>query len=405
MTESLSKPSLIIFYQFDPWRSSIGGIQTFIRHFLKYAPDSFEIKFVGTGSLGEKLGKWQPREYDGVPVQYCPIVALENDDVRGLVPTTLRYTWALRQYKFNADFLHFYRIEPTIVTHRWKGHKTFFIQNDIEKQLNPKLSPNAILWQAFPQAYLKLEKLLIHQFDAIYSCNTNAAQFYQRRFPQLHDRINLLNNTVDTDVFFPVIDSQKDELRQALAQQLSLPIETQFILFAGRLHPQKDPLLLLRALAQIPDPKIHLLMAGEGELLEDILAEIKILQIESKVSLLGGVDQARLAELHRLSELFVLSSAYEGLPFAALEALASGIPVVTTDAGDTPKVLIPGSGLVCQERTPEAIANSLTHVLNHPAEFPRKTCIEAIATYTAKEVVNKVYEQMLTQWHRQGSAR
>jgi glycosyltransferase involved in cell wall biosynthesis len=398
------KPTLTIFYQFDPWQSSIGGIQTFIRHFLKYAPDSFTVRVVGTGRPETPLGRWQTRDYDSTAIEYCPILIVENDDIRGRIPTTVKYTAALRHYNFSSDFLHFYRIEPTIVTRRWTGNKMFFVQNDLEKQLDRKLSPNAILWQAFPQGYLWLEKQLMRQFDAIYSCNTNATEFYRRRFPTLSDRIYQLNNTVDTSLFRPIEPTLQEQVRQKLIQELDLEPGTQFILFAGRLHPQKDPSLLLQAFARLNRPQTHLLIVGDGELKAQVVAEIHGLNLEGQVSLLGPVDQLRLAELHRTSSVFVLTSAYEGLPFAALEALASGVPVVTTEAGDTPRVLIPGSGLVCQEREPEAIAAALRAVLDQPAAFPQTTCLEAISPYTARTVVSEVYQQMFDHWVRTKSA-
>jgi glycosyltransferase involved in cell wall biosynthesis len=55
--------------------------------------------------------------------------------------------------------------------------------------------------------------------------------------------------------------------------------------------------------------------------------------------MLGSVRQAELAELHRICNAFVLTSAYEGLPLVALEALACGTPVVTTRCGETPNLL------------------------------------------------------------------
>ena len=60
-----SKPTLSIFYQFDPWRSSIGGIQTFICSFLKYAPSEFEVRLIGTGGQNAKIGQWIEKEYAG----------------------------------------------------------------------------------------------------------------------------------------------------------------------------------------------------------------------------------------------------------------------------------------------------------------------------------------------------
>ena len=56
-----TKPILTIFYQFNPWRSSIGGIQTFICSFLKYAPLEFEVRLVGTGGKDSIIGIWQEK--------------------------------------------------------------------------------------------------------------------------------------------------------------------------------------------------------------------------------------------------------------------------------------------------------------------------------------------------------
>ncbi|MCM1984677.1 glycosyltransferase family 4 protein [Lyngbya confervoides] len=398
MNAGQSRPSLMIFYQFDPWRSSIGGIQTVIRNFLKYAPASFEVGMVGTGAPGDLLGQWQTRFYGTTPVQYCPIIALENDDVRGRIPTTLKYTAALRRYPMAADFFHFHRLEPSLVTRRWQGEKTWFVHNDVEKQLNPRLSPNAILWQMLPQAYLWLERWLVPQFDYLYSCNLSAAQFYRRRFPALAPRIHQIYNSVDTEIFYPLEGTQADQQRQALAQSLGLSSQTQFLLFAGRLHPQKDPLRLLQAMARLHRPQTHLLMAGEGELLAQVSDQIQILGLEAQVTLLGRVSQDRLAQLQRVSQIFVLSSAYEGLPIAALEALASGTPVVTTDAGDTPRLLTAACGRVCLDRSPEAIAQALQDVLDHSTTFSVAACLEAVQPYTARSVVAQVYQQMWDRW-------
>ncbi|MGL6340917.1 MAG: glycosyltransferase family 1 protein, partial [Waterburya sp.] len=90
-----NKPTLTIFYQFDPWHSSIGGIQTFVCSFLKYAPPEFEVRLVGTGDQKAVIGKWTDQEFAGRAVKFMPLIRVEDDDVRKLIPTTLRYTAAL----------------------------------------------------------------------------------------------------------------------------------------------------------------------------------------------------------------------------------------------------------------------------------------------------------------------
>ncbi|MGF1478656.1 MAG: glycosyltransferase [Cyanophyceae cyanobacterium] len=394
----MRKPVLTIFYQFNPWQSSIGGIQTFICAFLKHAPSEFEVRLVGTGSH-PPVGVWQEAEFAGRPLQFMPLIALEDDNVRQVIPTTLRYTAALFGRQLASDFMHFYRIEPTLATLNWSGHKTFFVLNDIQKQMNPSVSKDAILWQRFRAGYFTLEAMLIRQFEQIYSCHKQSAQFYQQRYPEIAEHVVFLPITVEDELFNPLSQPEREQKRQELAQQMTLPEATRFILFAGRLHPQKDPLLLVRAFAKLREPDVHLLIAGEGELADEIRAEVDRCGLTKHVTMLGPVRQERLAELYRLSSLFVVTSAYEGGPIVALEALACGTPVVTTDCGETPSFLTPDSGHVC-DSTPEAIAAALAQVLQHPQNYPPSACNRTIQPYRAQTVIRGVYAEMLRQWER-----
>jgi glycosyltransferase involved in cell wall biosynthesis len=398
--EIMSRPVLTIFYQFNPWQSSIGGIQTIIRSFIKYAPERFAIRLVGTGHPNAKLGVWQDAEFSGRKLEFMPIIGIENDDVRRLIPTTIEYAKALIGKNLSSDFMHFHRIEPSLLARNWSGEKTLFIHNDIQKQMDAGNNQNAILWKRFPAAYFALEKMAITQFEELYICNTESVNFYRQLYPQLAERFTYLKNTVDNEIFYPVSKQEKTTLRHQLAAELGLPEATRFILFAGRLHPQKDPLLLIRALATIANPNIHLLMAGNGELADAIRAEINTLGLSKRVTMLGGVAQTQLANLYRSSSVFVLSSVYEGLSVAGLEALSSGTPVVTTDCGETPKFLNERSGIVCQQRTATALGEALNRVITMPEAYPVEACIKTVAPYIAKNVVESIYDVMWQRWEQ-----
>ncbi len=87
------KPVLTIFYQFNPWQSSIGGIQTVIRSFLKYCPTDFDLRLVGTqNDSSHRLGEWQERELFGKPIRFMPVLTIKDDNIRQLIPTTIKYT-------------------------------------------------------------------------------------------------------------------------------------------------------------------------------------------------------------------------------------------------------------------------------------------------------------------------
>jgi glycosyltransferase involved in cell wall biosynthesis len=400
----MRKPILTIFYQFNPWYSSIGGIQTVIRTFIKYAPSEFEVRLVGTQSEpSQPLGVWRDTELAGKAIRFMSLFRLQNDNVRRWVPTTIKYTAALLGRYLASDFMHFHRLEPTLATLNWPGEKTLFIHNDIRKQIDSTGKKNAILWQRFPTTYLALERLLIGQFAQILSCNTESLQYYRQRYTRLGDRVSYIKNTVDNDIFYPSTSNQREQDRRRLAQKMGLAEDTRFILFAGRLHAQKDPTLLLAAFAALNDPKAHLLIAGDGDLRDEIKSQIASFGLSEQVTMLGPVAQAELAQLLRVCNAFVLTSAYEGLPVVVLEALASGIPVVTTQCGETPNLLSAKSGIVCQERTREAVANALNRVLRHPDDYPIEACIQAAEPYSARSVVSAVYSDMWQRWQQQNS--
>ncbi|MBR8835689.1 MAG: glycosyltransferase [Stigonema ocellatum SAG 48.90 = DSM 106950] len=397
----MHQPVLTIFYQFNPWNTTIGGIQTLINTFIKYAPREFKVRLVGTGNdKKQPLGRWQESEFAGREISFLPLFILQNDNVRSLIPTTIKYTAALVGRCLESDFMHFHRLEPTLAAFNWRGEKTLFIHNDIRTQMQAAGNKKAILWRRFPAAYFAMESLLIGQFSQILSCNTDSAEFYRQRYPHVKNRIAYIKNSFDNEIFYPLSEEKRKAKRREMASDLGLDEETRFILFAGRLHPQKDPILLLHAFAALNDPNVHLLIAGDGELAAEIRGEIGKLGLSGRVTMFGAITQKELAPLHRISNAFVLSSAYEGLPLVVLEALASGTPVITTRCGETPKLLAADSGIVCWERTPACIADALRKVLLHPDDYPIESCVQTAQPYAARTVVRDVYSDMLTRWEQ-----
>jgi glycosyltransferase involved in cell wall biosynthesis len=233
------KPILTIFYQFNPWQSTIGGIQTLIRYYIKYAPPEFDIRLVGTGvDRDGALGRWYDCELEGRSIQFMPLFNVRDDDVRKIVPTSVRYTLALRGKNLASDFMHFHRLEPTLMTRHWPGEKTLFIHNDIHQQIDsPSTDKNAILWRRFPKAYFALERHLLGQFQQILSCNSESIELYRRQYPDWAERIQLVRNIVDDREFYPLPPVERERQRRDYAVQKKLPPNTRFLLFAGRLHP------------------------------------------------------------------------------------------------------------------------------------------------------------------------
>jgi glycosyltransferase involved in cell wall biosynthesis len=110
------------------------------------------------------------------------------------------------------------------------------------------------------------------------------------------------------------------------------------ILFAcvARFAPQKNHALLLNAFAQGPasNPNAHLILVGEGGLQQELEAQAKTLNVTRQVHFLGL--RTDIPEVLGAADIFVLSSDWEGNPLSILEAMAAGLPIVSTAVGGVP---------------------------------------------------------------------
>jgi glycosyltransferase involved in cell wall biosynthesis len=138
------------------------------------------------------------------------------------------------------------------------------------------------------------------------------------------------------------------------------------VIATGRLSKQKDPLGLLRAfsLVQREAPDARLWLVGDGPLRGDVEALCDDLDLCRSVRIFG--ERGDVADLLEAADIFVLASAWEGLPLGLLEALAHGLPVVATEVGDVPQVVTAEMGMLTAVRQPEALASALTYLATHP---------------------------------------
>jgi glycosyltransferase involved in cell wall biosynthesis len=161
---------------------------------------------------------------------------------------------------------------------------------------------------------------------------------------------------------FEDIDSTIDVLGNAV----SLPDDTASgdgVLYVGRLAPKKGVRYLLEAVA---DVDVTLTIVGDGserEKLETIANETG-----ADVRFEGFVDPDEVAEYYKATEIFVLPSIEgEGMPNAVLEAMAWGLPVITTESGGLPTIIEHGqTGYLVPMRDPDALADAIETLHSDP---------------------------------------
>jgi glycosyltransferase involved in cell wall biosynthesis len=139
------------------------------------------------------------------------------------------------------------------------------------------------------------------------------------------------------------------------------------VVAAGRLKPQKNFPLLLRAFARLRQQRpARLLILGEGKQRQELEALARELRIADDVAL-PGYEPNPYAAFARAA-LFVLSSDWEGLPNALVEALACGCPVVATDCPSGPAEILAGGryGELVPVGDAERLAAAMARTLDHP---------------------------------------
>jgi len=139
------------------------------------------------------------------------------------------------------------------------------------------------------------------------------------------------------------------------------------LLCVATLTPRKNHDVLLHAVASMPNRGWRLTCAGsldrDRSTASRVRRLIRELGIEERVTLAGDLDATRLALEYDRADLFVLPTLHEGYGMAVAEALARGIPVVSTATGAIPDLVCDGAGIVVPPGDASAFAHALSRVV------------------------------------------
>jgi glycosyltransferase involved in cell wall biosynthesis len=380
----------------DPLGSKIGGIETFLKNFIKYSPDDFAIEFVGVSSSKKErpVGKWQEIELFGKRFKFLPVVHVGDENVRTKIPLSLRFTLSLFSYKTQIPLenriLEFHRIEPSLPFKRSLNKKLLVIHGHMMDLYNPHTE---VKWQKFPWFYFRLEKMLITDMEKVFLVRRDAVEFYKKRYPAIGDRFCFLPTWVDEETFHPFAEDEKKKVYERFMREQGLNPQNKLILFVGRLEGQKDPLTLIDSFGYIylENSMARLLIVGTGSLLEEAQKKVKQMGLEHAVKFLGSLPQNEVAQLMGICDVFLLASAFEGMPRSVLEALACGLPVVTTDVGEVKLVVKENFSGKVVNRDLGKIGTATLEVLNNSQRFAPENCSGSVEKYRARYVLDQFY--------------
>ena len=146
-------------------------------------------------------------------------------------------------------------------------------------------------------------------------------------------------------------------------QSIGIPEEAIMLLSIGEINKNKNHEVIIRAISKLNNPTIHYCIVGRGEMKKYLANLAKELDIENQIHFLGFRED--IAELCKVSDIFCFPSQREGLGLAAIEAMATGLPLVTSNIhgiNDYSKNSL--SGYKCNPRSVNEFSDAIKLLIN-----------------------------------------
>lgn len=192
---------------------------------------------------------------------------------------------------------------------------------------------------------------------------------------------------------------------KAFREKHNIPIDKPVLLHIGRIAHEKNIDFLVHVVNQLKEkiPDILLVIAGEGPALEHLKNLSKKLKLEQNIKFLGYLDrQTELLDCYASGDIFIFASRTETQGLVLLEAMAQGIPVVSTAKLGTVDILSPEQGCIIAEENIDDFSSKLLNVLEDKTLHDRlqEEAPEYAKSWSCSEMAKKVlkyYESIIEQ--------
>lgn len=240
----------------------------------------------------------------------------------------------------------------------WKGEAEA-ISHEPFKRLNP----NEKMMVSFNPILRLFESRLLQRSKKIIAVSEYTKRELLSHYKVKSRKIQVIHNGVNTQRFRPPKDKNK------IKTQMGFKKKDKIILYVGRLYSRKGLYTLIQAIPRVTRryKDVKFVIAGEGlhnerKNLANFAAK---LGVKGKTSFTGYFPDEELPKLYQASDIFLFPTLYENLPFAVLEALSTGLPVVTTKVGGIPEVITDGkNGFLVEPANPEKLADRISSLLD-----------------------------------------
>ena len=214
------------------------------------------------------------------------------------------------------------------------------------------------------------------------------------------DKIQVIHNGVDIRKFQPAADKRK------VKAALGLNPDDLAIVSVGRLYARKGLFTLIESMPAVikrfPNAKFIISGKGQSDEMHKLNEHAERFGVKSNIAFTGYTPDKELPNLYQAADIFAFSTFYEHHPFAVLEALATGLPVVTTTVGGIPETIDNGkNGLLVPPFNSKRFSEAILYFLEHQAEAKemgakaRQTVEQQLDWQIVVKNAMKVYDQAL----------
>jgi glycosyltransferase involved in cell wall biosynthesis len=181
------------------------------------------------------------------------------------------------------------------------------------------------------------------------------------------NKIRVIHNGVNTNKFKP------NQNKRRVKAELGFNPDDIAIVSVGRLYARKGLFTLIESMPavvrQFGNVKFIISGKGQSDEIRKLSAHAEKLGVKDNIVFTGYYPDRKLPKLYQAADVFAFSTFYEHHPFAVLEAMASGLPVVTTSVGGIPETIESGrNGFLVEPLNTKQFADKILYLLEHPDE-------------------------------------
>ncbi len=223
----------------------------------------------------------------------------------------------------------------------------------------------------------------------VVAVSSDVAESIYRHKAHVIPPVSVILNGVNTD-YFNISNLDPIVIRKQLGIPVDAPVIGTIAVF--RFQKRLDIWMELAKKILERNAKAHFIIVGDGPLKESLLKKRKSLELEDRIHMPGLQTEVRpyLAAF----DIYMMSSVFEGLPVALLEAMSMGRPIISTDAGGIKEVIRPAiDGLLCSVDEPDLLVDFACDLLNRRdkcMEFGNHARARVVKDFSLVEMVNKL---------------